>query len=45
VHRPDGAWFIDGLLAIDEMKHKLEIRSIPYKERVNFYSTDEGVLA
>lgn len=45
VRRPDGSWLLDGLLAIDEMKDKLEIRSVPDEELGNFHTVGGFVLA
>lgn len=45
VRRPDGSWLLDGLLAIDEMKDKLEIRSVPHEELGNFHTVGGFVLA
>lgn len=45
VRRPDGSWLLDGLLAIDEMKDKLEIDSVPHEELGNFHTVGGFVLA
>lgn len=45
VRRPDGSWLLDGLLALDEMKDKLEIRTIPHEELGNFHTVGGFVLA
>lgn len=45
VRRPDGSWLLDGLLAIDEMKDKLEIGSVPHEELGNFHTVGGFVLA
>ncbi|TCV85157.1 hemolysin family protein [Sulfurirhabdus autotrophica] len=45
VRRPDGSWLLDGLLAIDEMKDKLEIRSLPHEDLGNFHTVGGFVLA
>ncbi|MES2366754.1 MAG: hemolysin family protein [Pseudomonadota bacterium] len=45
VRRPDGSWLLDGLLAIDEMKDKLEIRSVPHEDLGNFHTVGGFVLA
>ncbi len=45
VRRPDGSWLLDGLLAIDEMKDKLKIRTLPNEELGNFYTMGGFVIA
>lgn len=45
VRRPDGSWLLDGLLAIDEMKDKLEIRALPHEDLGNFHTVGGFVLA
>ncbi len=45
VRRPDGSWLLDGLLAIDEMKDKLDIRTLPHEELGNFHTVGGFVLA
>jgi putative hemolysin len=45
VRRPDGSWLLDGLLAIDEMKDKLDIRSVPNEDLGNFHTVGGFVLA
>ena len=45
VRRPDGSWLLDGLLAIDEMKDKLAIRSLPHEDLGNFHAVGGFVLA
>jgi putative hemolysin len=45
VRRADGSWLLDGLLAIDEMKDKLEIRHIPEENLGNFHTVGGFVLA
>ncbi len=45
VRRADGSWLLDGLLAIDEMKDKLEIGSVPHEELGNFHTVGGFVLA
>ncbi|MGO9445274.1 MAG: hemolysin family protein [Thiobacillaceae bacterium] len=45
VRRPDGSWLLDGLLAIDEMKDKLGIRSVPDEDLGNFHTVGGFVLA
>ena len=45
VRRADGSWLLDGLLPIDEMKTKLEIRHIPQEHLGNFHTVGGFVLA
>ncbi len=45
VRRPDGSWLLDGLLALDEMKDKLGIRTLPHEELGNFHTVGGFVLA
>ena len=45
VRRADGSWLLDGLLAIDEMKDKLEIRHLPQENLGNFHTVGGFVLA
>jgi putative hemolysin len=45
VRRADGSWLLDGLLAIDDMKDKLEIGSVPHEELGNFHTVGGFVLA
>jgi putative hemolysin len=45
VRRADGSWLLDGLLAIDEMKDKLEIGSVLHEELGNFHTVGGFVLA
>jgi putative hemolysin len=45
VRRPDGSWLLDGLLPIDEMKDKLDIRHIPQEHLGNFHTVGGFVLA
>lgn len=45
VRRADGSWLLDGLLAIDEMKDKLDIRHIPQEHLGNFHTVGGFVLA
>ncbi len=45
VRRQDGSWLLDGLLAIDEMKDKLDIRHIPQEHLGNFHTVGGFVLA
>lgn len=45
VRRPDGSWLLDGLLSIDEMKERLEIRDLPDEDLGNFHTVGGFVLA
>ncbi len=45
VQRPDGSWLLDGLLPVDEMKDKLQIRSVPHEDYGNFHTVGGFVLA
>ena len=45
VRRADGSWLLDGLLAIDDMKDKLDISSVPHEELGNFHTVGGFVLA
>jgi putative hemolysin len=45
VRRTDGSWLLDGLLAIDDMKHKLEIERVPNEELGNYHTVGGFVLA
>jgi len=45
VRRADGSWLLDGLLPIDEMKDKLEIRTLPHEEMGIFHTVGGFVLA
>ena len=45
VCRSDGSWLLDGLLAIDDMKDKLEISSVPNEELGNYHTVGGFVLA
>jgi putative hemolysin len=45
VRRPDGSWLLDGLLPIDEMKDKLEIRRVPQESLGNYHTVGGFVLA
>ena len=45
VRRADGSWLLDGLLPIDEMKDKLDIRHIPQEHLGNFHTVGGFVLA
>ena len=45
VRRPDGSWLLDGLLPIDEMKDKLDIRHVPQESLGNYHTVGGFVLA
>lgn len=45
VRRPDGSWLLDGLLPIDEMKDRLEIRQVPQESLGNYHTVGGFVLA
>ena len=45
VRRPDGSWLLDGLLPLDEMKEKLEIRQLPEDSLGNYHTVGGFVLA
>jgi putative hemolysin len=45
VRRSDGSWLLDGLLAVDDMKDKLEIDSVPNEELGNYHTVGGFVLA
>jgi putative hemolysin len=45
VRRQDGSWLLDGLLAIDEMKDKLDIRHLPQEQLGHFQTVGGFVLA
>lgn len=45
VRRQDGSWLLDGLLALDEMKAKLDIRHLPQEQLGNFHTVGGFVLA
>ena len=45
VRRTDGSWLLDGLLAIDDMKDKLDIASVPNEELGNYHTVGGFVLA
>jgi magnesium and cobalt exporter, CNNM family len=44
VRRDDGSWLLDGLLPIDEMKDKLNIKDLPYEETGSFHTVGGYVL-
>lgn len=43
--RSDGSWLLDGLLAIDDMKDKLEIGSVPNEELGSYHTVGGFVLS
>ncbi len=45
VRRADGSWLLDGLLPIDEMKEKLDIRHVPQESLGNYHTVGGFVLA
>jgi putative hemolysin len=45
VRRPDGSWLLDGLLPIDELKDKLDIRRVPQESLGNYHTVGGFVLA
>ncbi len=45
VRRDDGSWLLDGLLPIDEMKIKLNVRDLPQENLGNFHTVGGFVLA
>ena len=45
VRRADGSWLLDGLLPIDEMKDKLDIRRVPQESLGNYHTVGGFVLA
>jgi len=45
VRRADGSWLLDGLLPIDEMKDRLEIRHVPHESLGNYHTVGGFVLA
>ena len=45
IERADGSWLLDGLLAIDDLKVKLEINYIHQEELGNFHTIGGFVLA
>jgi putative hemolysin len=45
VRRADGSWLLDGLLPIDEMKDKLDIRQVPQESLGNYHTVGGFVLA
>jgi putative hemolysin len=45
VRRADGSWLLDGLLPVDEMKGKLDLREIPDEDFGNFHTVGGFVLS
>ena len=45
VRRADGSWLLDGLLPIDEMKDRLDIRLLPQESQGNYHTVGGFVLA
>lgn len=45
VRRADGSWLLDGLLPIDEMKDRLDIRQVPQETLGNYHTVGGFVLA
>lgn len=45
VRRTDGSWLLDGLLPIDEMKDRLDIRRVPQESLGNYHTVGGFVLA
>ena len=45
VRRPDGSWLLDGLLPVDEMKDRLDIRYVPQESLGNYHTVGGFVLA
>ncbi|MDQ7990220.1 MAG: hemolysin family protein [Candidatus Dactylopiibacterium sp.] len=45
VRRPDGSWLLDGLLPIEEMRDKLDIRDLPEEFTGNYHTVGGFVLA
>jgi putative hemolysin len=43
VHRPDGAWVMDGLIPVPELKDRLGLRDLPDEERGR-YNTLAGMV-
>jgi putative hemolysin len=44
VHREDGSWLIDGLLAADELKERLGSSELPRQEEAADYQTVGGMV-
>lgn len=44
VRRADGSWLLDGLLPVDEMKVKLDLRAVPDEAFGNFHTVGGFVL-
>ncbi len=45
VRRADGSWLLDGLLPVDEMKEKLDLRDVPDESFGNFHTVGGFVLS
>lgn len=45
VRRPDGSWLLDGLLPVDEMQAKLELKNLSYEDLGNFHTVGGFVIA
>ena len=45
VRRADGSWLLDGLLPLDEMRSKLELRNLPEDAYGNYHTVGGFVLA
>lgn len=43
IERPDGSWFLDGIIAIPELKDSLEIKEVP-QEDLGRYNTLAGMM-
>jgi putative hemolysin len=43
IRRPDGSWLLDGLIAVPELKDRLQLRAVPEEERQQ-YHTLSGML-
>ncbi len=43
IQRPDGSWFLDGIIAIPELKDTLEIKEVP-EEELGRYNTLAGMM-
>lgn len=44
LQRTDGSWLLDGLLAIDEMKHLLGIKELPEEDLGNYHTVGGFVI-
>lgn len=43
LRRPDGSWLLDGLLSVNEIKEVLNLKQLPYEEKVR-YQTLAGLV-